>query len=89
MNISLVKQKYDMALAGLAGNTRKVFGYDVPVLIEGGDYPGIWLECGPLEGLVYGRHALEVAKANHEIFFHLQRVDGYLPCWVRSDCACS
>lgn len=48
-------------------------------------YPGIWLECGPLEGLVYGRHALEVAKANHEIFFHLQSGDGYLPFAVRSD----
>jgi len=86
MDISLVKQKYDAALAGLAGNTKKVFGYDLPVLIEGGNYAGIWLECGPLEGLVYGRHgAREVARANHEVFFHLQREDGYLPCWVWGD----
>jgi len=85
MDISLVKQKYAAALAGLAGNTKKVFGYDLPVLIEGGRYPGIWLECGPLEGLVYGRYAPEIAKANHEVFFHHQREDGYLPCWVWGD----
>ncbi|MFH1024459.1 MAG: alpha-L-rhamnosidase [Planctomycetota bacterium] len=88
MDISLVKQKYDEALKGLASNTTTVFGYDKPVLIEGGAYRGVWLECGPLEGLVYGRHvrhALEIAKANHEIFFRLQRGDGYLPCAVRSD----
>ncbi len=85
MNIPLVKQKYDAALAGLAGNTKKVFGYDLPVLIEGGSYPGIWLECGPLEGLVYGKYVPEIAKANHEVFFHHQREDGYLPCWVWGD----
>jgi len=62
-----------------------VFEYDKPALIEGGDYLGIWLECGPLEGLVYGRYAPEVAKANHEVFFHHQREDGYLPCWVWRD----
>jgi len=51
-------------------------------LIEGGDYPGIWLECGPHEGLIYGRYAPEIAQANHEVFFHHQRDDGYLPCYV-------
>ena len=77
--------KYREALAGLAGNIRLVYGFGRPVLTEGGDYPGIWLECGPLEGLAYGRHALEVARVNHEVFFDLQREDGYLPCWVRGD----
>lgn len=82
METKVAAQKYREALDGLARNTRKVFGYDKPVLIEGGNYPGIWLECGPLEGLVYGRHNHAVAKANHEVFFHHQREDGYLPCWI-------
>ena len=85
MNTTKVQQKYDAALAGLAANTRKVFGYDIPVLIEGGVYSGIWLECGPVEGLVYGRFAPQVARANHDVFFHHQREDGYFPCWVWGD----
>ncbi len=85
MNTAKIKRKYQEALDGLAKNTRPVFGYDRPVLIEGGEYSGIWLECGPLEGLVYGRLHPEVARANHDIFFHMQREDGYFPCWVRTD----
>lgn len=80
-----MESKYRAALEGLAGNTRRVFRFDESVLIEGGRYAGIWLECGPLEGLVYGRVRPEVAKANHRIFFRLQREDGYFPCWVRAD----
>lgn len=85
MDTQDIANKYREALQGLHGNIRHVFGYDKPVLIEGGGYNGIWLECGPLEGLVYGRHAPDVAKANHEIFFRLQREDGYLPCYVWAD----
>lgn len=86
MDIASVKRRYDEALEKLAENTKHVFGYDRPVLIEGGTYRGIWLECGPLEGLVYGRHMPEVARANHDIFFQLQRDDGYIPCWVKDTC---
>jgi len=85
MDTQAVKEKYDEALSGLAGNTTRLFGYEKPVLIEGGDYPGIWLECGPHEGLIYGRYAPEIAQANHEVFFHHQRDDGYLPCYVWID----
>tara|TARA_B100001971_G_scaffold175931_3_gene169767 strand:+ start:3217 stop:4368 length:1152 start_codon:yes stop_codon:yes gene_type:complete len=85
MDIKAIQKKYQEALAGLESNTRKVFDFKQPVLIEGGNYPGIWLECGPMEGLVYGRKAPEVAIANHEVFFHHQRADGYLPCWIWGD----
>jgi len=85
MELAAVARKYQEALTALAGNVRPVFRYDKPVLIEGGDYPGIWLECGPLEGLVYAKHSPETAKANHEVFFDLQREDGYLPCLVRKE----
>jgi hypothetical protein len=74
-----VEKKYQQALDGLAANTRHLLDFPQPVLIEGGAYPGIWLECGPLEGAVYGRFFPEVAVANHEIFFHYQREDGWLP----------
>jgi hypothetical protein len=85
MDRQAISRRRQAALEGLAGNVRKVFGYDEPVLIEGGNYAGIWLECGPLEGLVYGRVSPTIAKANHRIFFDLQREDGYLPCWIRTD----
>ncbi len=85
MDTLAIEKKYSEALDGLGENTKKVFGYEKPVLVEGGNYPGIWLECGPLEGLVYGRYAPEVAKANHEVFFYHQREDGYFPCWIHAD----
>lgn len=84
MELTEIKKKYLNALEGLKNNTRKVFGYDQPVLCEGGVYAGIWQECGPLEGLVYAKHNPEVALACHNIFYHHQREDGYLPCWVNA-----
>lgn len=80
-----VEAKYQQALDGLASNTRYLLDFPQPVLIEGGAYPGIWLECGPLEGAVYGRFFPEVAIANHAIFFHYQREDGWLPYNLRAD----
>jgi len=74
-----IRKRYDQALAGLAANCKPVIGYEQPVLYEGGCYQAIWLECGPLEGLVYGKHAPQVAKACHDVFFHHQHDDGYLP----------
>lgn len=85
MDRERVEQKYKAALAGLAANVKPVVGFDRPVLYEGGCYQGIWLECGPLEGLVYGKHAPDVARDSHNVFFHHQREDGYLPCWVNTN----
>ena len=45
---------WDAALAVLAGNVRSMPRYDHPVLVEGSAYAGIWLECAPQEGQVYG-----------------------------------
>jgi hypothetical protein len=45
---------WDAALVTLAGNVKLLSPYSRPVLIEGAEYPGIWQECAPLEGLVYG-----------------------------------
>jgi hypothetical protein len=35
--------------------------------------------------LVVGGYRPEIAKANHEVFFHHQRKDGYLPCYIWAD----
>jgi len=75
---------YDRALAVLAANVQVMpphpYGrFDGPVLIEGAEYPGMWLECGPLEGLVYRRWNLQAAVNNHLTFFAFQRPDGQFP----------
>ncbi len=89
------RQSWDAALAVLAGNVRDVPRYDRPVLFEGAVYPGIWLECGPHEGLVYdtlakyvketspAKSAPAVARNNHMAFFALQREDGQLPASIK------
>jgi hypothetical protein len=43
------------ALETLARNVTKAFNYAEPVLIEGSNYSGVWMECGPLEGLARTR----------------------------------
>jgi len=85
------QRTWDAALTVLAGNVKVVPRYDYPVLVEGSVYPGIWQECAPQEGLVYGQfdryvapgdgvvRPLVVARNNHMAFFALQRPDGQLP----------
>ncbi|MBP2157941.1 MULTISPECIES: MGH1-like glycoside hydrolase domain-containing protein [Asticcacaulis] len=71
---------YDKALAVLHKNVQVMPRYAKPVLIEGADYAGIWMECGPHEALVYRKFRPDVARNSHEVFFELQRMDGQLPC---------
>ncbi|EGF91187.1 tat twin-arginine translocation pathway signal sequence domain protein [Asticcacaulis biprosthecium C19] len=71
---------YDKALAVLNKNVQVVPRYSKPVLIEGADYAGIWMECGPHEALVYRKFRPDVARNSHEVFFELQRMDGQIPC---------
>ena len=70
---------YDKALAILSGNVRVLPRYDKPVLIEGANYAGIWMECGPHEALVYRKFRPDVARNSHLVFFELQRPDGQIP----------
>ena len=79
-----LRTAYDAALACLQGNTVNVFRFPQRVLTEGAVYHGVWLECAPLEGLVYSAWEPAVAMANHRVFFDLQREDGYLPCNVKA-----
>jgi hypothetical protein len=80
-----LQQAYTAAVTGLKGNLQNVFRFPRPVLLEGATYAGVWLECAPLEGLVYAPLSPEAALANHAVFFDLQREDGYLPCNDKTD----
>jgi hypothetical protein len=83
LNRERIRAFYDWALEILHKNLARVHHYDHPVLIEGGNYIGVWLECAPQEGLVYGQYIdPAIARNNHDVFFHHQRADGYIPCWV-------
>lgn len=78
------QRTYDAALDVLARNVTMVSGYSQPVLIEGSNYSGIWMECAPQEGLVYADVRPDVARNNHLAFFALQKDDGQIPCWSRT-----
>ena len=80
-----LQRVYDSALTTLAANVQPVDSYPRPLLFEGATYLGAWLECAPLESLVYAPIAPAVARATHEVFFDQQREDGYIHCWFRKD----
>jgi hypothetical protein len=73
------QKTYDAAVAVLAANVVELPRFAGPVLIEGAEYPGVWLECAPLEGLAYRQWNPAAALNNHRTFFALQRPDGQLP----------
>ncbi|HEY3755424.1 MAG TPA: alpha-L-rhamnosidase [Opitutaceae bacterium] len=76
---------YDAALAVLAGNVRHLPQCpDDPVLIEGAQYNGIWMECGPHESLVYRKFRPDAARGCHRIFFNAQHPDGQFPASIRT-----
>jgi hypothetical protein len=89
------QRTWDAALSALAGNIQTLPRFAHPVLVEGSVYPGIWQECAPQEGLVYGTLApyisapeaasapMKVARNNHMAFFALQREDGQLPASIK------
>jgi hypothetical protein len=91
------RRTWDAALATLSGNVKLLSTYHRPVMMEGAEYRGIWLECGPMESLVYAKLAgfvphvegnpspVEIARANHMAFFALQHEDGQLPAYIWMD----
>ncbi|NQU44499.1 alpha-L-rhamnosidase [bacterium] len=85
---AVLQEMNNLAVDKLRANVQRPFPVreeqlDMPLIVEGGGgYPGVWLESGPLNGLVYGRFFdVDVARANHRIFFLYQREDDAFPCW--------
>jgi hypothetical protein len=79
-------ERFKAAIEQLKNNMVFLEGYPHKILIEGGEfYPGIWLECGPHEGLVYYSLDPNIAVNNHRIFFEHQRPDGCFPCYMLND----
>ena len=79
-------EMFGRALDGLRANVRPIQGFDV--LIEGAEYNGIWLECGPHEAALYAQlnpAQIAVALDSHRVFLAHQHADGYLPCNLRPD----
>jgi hypothetical protein len=81
------RAKAEEATALVRGNIRKLHTFPEPVLVEGARYPGIWLECGPHEALIWAQLSgeVQVAEASHRIFYHYQKEDGQLPYSVKAD----
>ncbi len=78
---------YCAALATLRANTVRLPSWPHPVLTEGSNYHGVWLECGPHEAAVYAAidpAARARARNNHLLFFALQKPDGQLPYSVKA-----
>jgi Mannosylglycerate hydrolase MGH1-like glycoside hydrolase domain len=76
---------FDRAVEGLYNNRRQFTSETGPVLIEGGVYPGVWMECAPLEGMVFAPFDMETAKNNHRVFYRFQKEDGQFPSSVGSE----
>lgn len=70
---------FSRALQGLNDNCQTLNEKTGSVLMEGGVYRGIWMECAPLEGLVFAPVDPQTARRNHLAFFQLQREDGQFP----------
>lgn len=80
-----LQSSYNKAINELKANVRKLSFYDKPVLMEGGMYNGIWLECGPHESLTYSMIDSEITKNSHNIFFDFQKEDGQFPAAITED----
>lgn len=84
---SALQHLYTSALTTLHANLDQIPGFPGNVLLEGSGYSGIWMECAPQEGLVFGESgaesALSIARNNHLIFFALQKDDGQLPYAIK------
>jgi len=73
-----LKNLFDLAEKKAAENVR-VFSANYKVLVEGGEYPFVWVETQPMGGVMYAKRNLEVAYNNVAIFLKHQAVSGRVP----------
>ncbi len=72
---TLLQHLFDLAERKAAGNIR-VFSPNYTVLVEGGEYPFVWLETQPMGGVMYAKRNLQVARDNIRIFLDHQLKSG-------------
>lgn len=73
-----LKNLFDLAETKAAQNVKK-FSPTYTVLIEGGEYPFVWVETQPMGGVMYAKRNLEVAYNNIAIFLNNQLENGRVP----------
>lgn len=69
---------YDLAEKKAADNIRD-FSPRYKVLVEGGEYPFVWVETQPMGGVMYAKRNIEVAYNNVVIFLNHQAASGRIP----------
>lgn len=76
-----LEARWRQAVAELEGCVRVLDdGIDTPVLVEGGVYPGTWIEgTSSISAEVLTRFAPVIARATQEQFAIFQREDGMIP----------
>jgi len=75
-NVEL-KKLFDVAEAKAASNIH-VYTPEYTVMVEGGEYPFVWLETQPMGGVMYAKRDIKIALDNILIFIQNQRNDGLL-----------
>ena len=69
---------FDLAEKKAADNVR-IFSLNYKVLVEGGEYPFVWVETQPMGGVMYAKRNLQVAYYNVAIFLKHQAASGRVP----------
>jgi len=72
---TLLQNLFDLAERKAAGNIR-IFSPNYTVLVEGAEYPFVWVETQPMGGVMYAKRNLQVAHDNIRIFLDNQLKNG-------------
>jgi hypothetical protein len=74
---TFLKSLYEAAEACEKNNVRDYLGR--PVLVEGANYNGLWLETQPMGGEMYAKRNVEIGMNNNLYFIELQQENGRYP----------
>lgn len=72
---TLLQNLFNLAERKASDNIR-VFSPNYTVLVEGGEYPFVWVETQPMGGMMYAKRNLQVARDNVRIFLENQLPGG-------------
>ncbi|NEW84666.1 MAG: hypothetical protein GZ094_20185 [Mariniphaga sp.] len=74
---TVLKKLFDAAESKAIKNVH-YFSPAYTVMVEGGEYPFVWLETQPMGGVMYAKRDINIALDNIRIFINNQRNDGLL-----------